>query len=178
MSSSNLSRASSVPPGVGIPSLPAIVIDTREQQPLDFSPWHVHVTRGTLLTGDYSLAGHEHSVALERKSLSDLYACVGRERPRFERELARLAAADYGAVVIESTLAEVLGGHGRSRVSPKSAVGSLLAWSVEHRLPIFFCGSRALTAATVLKLLTKFWKYRVAGIKRAARHGTAPKETK
>jgi hypothetical protein len=36
-------------------------------------------------------------------------------------------------------------------------VGSLLAWSVQHRLPIFFAGSRRLAAATVLKLLSKWF---------------------
>jgi ERCC4-type nuclease len=133
-----------------------IVVDTREQTPLAFGDWPV--VRTGLKTGDYSIEGAEDRVALERKSLPDAYACVGRERDRFERELVRLAALEYGAIVIEATLADVLAGVPRSAVSPKAAGGSLLAWSVEHRLPVFFAGTRPLAAATVLKLLTKWFQ--------------------
>jgi ERCC4-type nuclease len=80
-----------------------IVVDTREQAPLRFGAWPT-VAAG-LRTGDYSIEGFEDRVAVERKGLSDLFTCVGRERPRFERELVRLAAMDYGAVVLEATLA-------------------------------------------------------------------------
>ena len=133
-----------------------IVIDSREQAPLAFGGWPVVVAG--LKTGDYSIQGFEDRVALERKSVSDLLVCVGRERPRFERELVRLAALEYGAIVIEATLAEVLAGTRWSAVNPKAAASSLLAWSVEHRLPVFFAGTRPLAAATVLKLLTKWFR--------------------
>ena len=45
--------------------------DTREQLPLDLHPLRVEV--GTLATGDYSVLGLEHVVAVERKGLSDLW---------------------------------------------------------------------------------------------------------
>jgi ERCC4-type nuclease len=60
-----------------------ILIDTREQAPLDFSRWPgVTVEVGTLNAGDYSLRGLEDRFALERKSISDLVGSVttGRER--------------------------------------------------------------------------------------------------
>lgn len=142
--------------------LPAIVIDSREQQPLSF-PAEVPVVVAGLASGDYSLEGYEDRIALERKSLSDLLACVGRERERFERELVRLWALDYAALVIEATLEEVLAGRpDRTLVSGRAAVGSLLAWSVDYRLPVFFCGDRRLAAALVLKVLRKWFKTFVA----------------
>ncbi len=59
------------------------VIDTREQLPLDLTP--LRAVEGTLTTGDYSVVGLEHVVAIERKSLPDLLGCIGRAR-----QLARL----------------------------------------------------------------------------------------
>jgi ERCC4-type nuclease len=60
------------------------IIDTREQLPLDLSP--LGSTSGTLATGDYSVKGLEHVVAVERKSLADLLGCVGQHRERFDRK--------------------------------------------------------------------------------------------
>ena len=64
--------------------------ESREQLPLDLHPLRVEVAG--LDTGDYSLKGLEHLVAVERKGLSDLLACIGTGRHRFERELQRLLA--------------------------------------------------------------------------------------
>ena len=74
-----------------------LIVDSREQSPFSFKgPRYEDVTVevGTLTVGDYSLAGLTDKVAVERKSLPDLVACLGRERERFERELQRGAALD------------------------------------------------------------------------------------
>ncbi len=46
-----------------------IIIDTREQVPLSFS---LPTERGSLVTGDYSIAGLKRFIAIERKSPDDL----------------------------------------------------------------------------------------------------------
>lgn len=69
-----------------------IVIDTREQTPLDFERYGCEVVRGGLTTGDYAVAGLESLAAVERKSEDDLPGCLTRERDRFERELCVHAA--------------------------------------------------------------------------------------
>ncbi|HRT94004.1 MAG TPA: hypothetical protein P5532_06240 [Planctomycetota bacterium] len=132
-----------------------IVVDTRESLPLGFPG----ARRATLATGDYSILGMEARVAIERKTLSDLFTCVGRERGRFERELERLAAMQYAAVVIEATLADILHGAEFSRVHPMSAIGSVIAWSVKHRLPFFFAEDRRRCRSMVYHLLRKCWDY-------------------
>ena len=69
-----------------------VIVDSREQAPFPFrGPRYEGVTveMGALSVGDYSLAGLADRVAVERKSLPDLVMCLGRERERFERELAR-----------------------------------------------------------------------------------------
>jgi ERCC4-type nuclease len=132
-----------------------IVVDTRESLPLGFPG----ASKQALATGDYSVLGMEERVAVERKTLGDFYTCVGRERARFERELERLGAMDYGAVVIEASLSDILHGAEFSKVHPRSAIGSILAWSVKYRLPFFFAENRRRCRTTVYHLLKHFWTY-------------------
>ena len=132
-----------------------IVVDTRESLPLGFPG----STRKALATGDYSVVGMEERVAIERKTLGDFYTCVGRERARFQRELERLAAMVYPAVVIEASLSDVLHGHEFSRVHPTSAIGSILGWSVKHRLPFFLAENRRRCRSMVYHLLRHFWRH-------------------
>jgi ERCC4-type nuclease len=137
-----------------------IVVDTREQQPLEFGEWPV--VRAGLSTGDYSIEGYETRFALERKSLPDLFACVGRERDRFERELARLSQMDYAGLVIEADLQGLLNGYERSMVTPGAAVGSLVAWSVGHGLPVWLAHDRGHASELILSLSRKWYRYWVA----------------
>ena len=123
-----------------------IVIDSREQAPFAFEYEKYAgtvVEVGTLDTGDYSLAGLTDRVAVERKSLPDLVACLGRERERFERELQRAAALDAFAVVVEASWADLAGGQYRSQLNPHSACQSVLAFTARYRVPFMFAGSRA-----------------------------------
>lgn len=133
---------------------PTVIIDTREQAPLGFS---LPCETGTLYTGDYSLKGLEQFLAIERKSPGDLVGCLkGEQRARFERELSRLRGLDYGALVVESDLADLAAGHYRSRMKPKAVVQSLMAFSVRYRLPIFFCPGREYAAHVIESLLLKY----------------------
>ena len=122
-----------------------IIVDSREQAPFTFSHERYQVTleTGTLSLGDYSLAGLSDRVAVERKSLADLVMCLGRERERFERELARAAALDAFAVVVEAGWLELAQGGYRGRLNPHAACQSVLAFSCRYRLPFLFAGSRA-----------------------------------
>ena len=52
------------------PETPHIIIDNREQMPLTFQ--HFPSRRGTLQSGDYSLARFETRFTVERKSIDDL----------------------------------------------------------------------------------------------------------
>ena len=100
-----------------------ITIDTREQ-----TPWHfanLPSAPGTLASGDYSIAGLEHLVAVERKSLPHLLGCVGRERDRFKRELHRLQAYRFALVIVEASAAEIHAGDWRSSLTPAHVFVSL-----------------------------------------------------
>lgn len=122
-----------------------IIVDTREQTPFTFTGKRykgVEIERGTLLTGDYSLAGLTDRVAIERKELGDLVQCLGRERARFERELQRGSGLDFFAVVIEGTWHDLAHGEYRSQLNPHAACQSIAAFTARYRIQFMFAGSR------------------------------------
>jgi len=133
-----------------------VAIDTREQRPYRFTRAEVK----TLQTGDYSIVSLEDQVAVERKNKADAYASLGQGRARFERELARLAAFDYAAIVVETTLPDFLIVPVFSQMNPKAAMNSIIAWSVKYRVCVFFAGDRAHGNALTYRLLEKYWRYR------------------
>src|SRR6266850_2750709 len=138
---------------------PAIVIDTREQLPYGFDG---HSTiRGALKYGDYSLAGFESDVAVERKSHADAYGCIGRDRARFRRCLEGLAMLSRPLLVIEPGLAEFVQPPSRTRITTAQAVGSYLSWACQYRIPTVWAGSRAYGERLALRWLVAFWKHRV-----------------
>jgi len=132
-----------------------VAIDTREQKPYRFPQFEVK----TLTTGDYSIVGLEDRIAIERKSKEDAYSSLGQGRARFERELERLSRFDYAAIVIEASLPDFLQAPAFSQMNPKSATGSILAWSVKYRVCIFFAGDRRHGNALTKQLLEKYWRY-------------------
>lgn len=126
------------------------IIDSREQQPFELAP--LRSMRAGLPTGDYSIKGLEDVVALERKSLSDLVGCFGAERDRFEAELTRLRSYATRAVIVEASWADLLAGAWRSKVTPESATGSVLAW-MGQGIPFLFAGDREAAQRATVRLL-------------------------
>lgn len=118
-----------------------IIVDSREQTPFAFrhERYAVEVEAGALTVGDYSLAGLEDRVAVERKNLPDLVMCLGRERERFEWELQRGRALDAFAVVVEAGWADLAGGRYRSRLNPHAACQSVAAFMVRYGAPLPLC---------------------------------------
>jgi ERCC4-type nuclease len=132
-----------------------IVVDSREKQPYRFQ---TPAIKGTLPTGDYSVAGLEDFISIERKTLDDLVGCLCTGRQRFERELYRGKALDYFAIVIECSLSDLVNGNYRSKMTPKSAIQSLLAFSIRYRLPVFFAESRDYGTRVTESLLLRYAK--------------------
>ena len=94
-----------------MPTDPQVVLlqDSREQrgyQDLFTRPCVIQ----TLTVGDYSVAGVEHMIAIERKTLPDLVNSLTHERARFERELAKTRSFHRFFVVVEADFAQILRG--------------------------------------------------------------------
>ena len=134
---------------------PLVVIDTREQMPYRFP----RAISGLLETGEYLVRGFEDQITIKLKTKTDAYSSLGRDRPRFQREMERLAEFDYAAVVVESSLPGFLSPPAFSRLSPNSAICTLLSWSVRYGVHMFFAGDRRHGNNVTRQLLTKYWLY-------------------
>jgi len=140
-----------------------IIRDTREQLGFDFAcitpPPTVEVA--TLATGDYSLKRFETLITIERKSLSDAFGTFGKGRARFERELLRMTAFQFAAVIVEADWQTIVRHPPtRSRLDPKTVVASIAAWAIRHRVHFWTCPNRAFAEKFTFRLLERFWKDR------------------
>lgn len=132
-----------------------IAIDTREQLPYEFPDSRVV----TLKSGDYSVVGRESEIAVERKTKADCYRSLGVQRERFEREVQRLSEMRYAAIVIEASERDFLIPPAHSDLAPKSAIRTLLGWSIRYGVHVHFAGNRELGRATTFALLELFDRY-------------------
>jgi DNA excision repair protein ERCC-4 len=129
-------------------SEPVIVVDTREQEPLVFTRLPSRI--GTLYTGDYSVAGLESLMVIERKSLADLVGCcVGESRERFERELHRARGYRFKRLLVVGSEDDILAGRYRARVSPASVLGTLGAFEARYDIPVTWCPTPEVAARQI-----------------------------
>ena len=143
------------------------IIDSREQTPLDLEP--LTTITCTLTTGDYSVRGLEHVVAIERKSLQDLVACVGSDRERFDREVQRLLAYPVRILVIESSWEaieshEPINPQWRGKVSKEAVLGSLMGWQAAG-LSVHMSGDHERAGRHVARLLYTVARRRYAELR-------------
>ena len=143
-----------------------IVIDTREQLPFFLHPhWDEKITKTVkgLTSGDYSLIGFENMVAIERKSLTDLYSSLTNDRERFEREFERLRSYEFSAVVVEASHYHILhpaeyDRYWRSKASPGSVWQSIVSWSIRYPTKWYLTSGRQYAEAVCYDLLRHFWR--------------------
>lgn len=136
-----------------------LAVDTREPDP---HPWEPYLSRpmvrGTLQTGDFTLPGCGEWIAVERKALDDLIACLTTSRDRFTRELQRAARVKDFYVVVEGSYADILRGNFRSAMNPRAAWESVIALQQRFGIPFLFSGSPELAAKLTESILLRWWK--------------------
>lgn len=155
-----------------------IVIDSREQRPFPFTRYaEAQTTTGTLATGDYSLAGLEHVLAVERKSIDDLIQCLSTSRERFERELSRARALHSFMVVVECNWHDITTGNYRSRMTATSASNSILALQSRWRTPFFFAGNREQAEAATFNFMRHYLENAERSLKNLVKNHRAKEET-
>ena len=111
------------------PEAVIVLTDTREQSPFDLSP--LRQESATLTSGDYVLAADPTYAVVERKSGPDLLACIGRERSRFEKELARLKGFSHRTIVVETGWDGLLNDT-RTRLTQEQITGTIAAWHARY----------------------------------------------
>ena len=149
-----------------------ILVDTRERDPYEFNniakaKVGFTVIRETLSTGDYStrndlLARVENQIAIERKTLADLYGSVGQARDRFEREFQRLAQFGFAALVIEADFTQILCPNFHLKhptaMRPRAVLATLFAWCQRYRVHLFPCPDRAFAELLTFRLLERWFR--------------------
>jgi len=122
-----------------------ILIDTREQKAWEFPR---HSTANIKLdTGDYSLAGFQDKLCIERKkSVSEIASNITEKR--FVNELERMAEFKYRFMIFEFSLTDVLiypegseiPQHKRKyiRISPNFILKKLSEYMVNYNINIIF----------------------------------------
>jgi hypothetical protein len=106
-----------------------------------------------LETGDYTIAGLEWLIAIERKSLGDLFGSLSAprsdpdRRERFKAEHQRMAdmiaAGGHACVIIEASLPDVyLNPPLESGLNPNSVLGTFHAWSIRFGVSWIWAGDR------------------------------------
>ena len=143
-----------------------VVIDSREQLPFfvhpDFDTKMTKTVKG-LKAGDYSLLGFENQIAVERKSLADLYGSLTSDRERFEKEFTRLRDYEFSAVVVEASHHHILfpseqDRYWRSQANPGAIWQSILSWSIKYPTRWYLLSNRRYAEAVTYDLLRHYWR--------------------
>jgi DNA excision repair protein ERCC-4 len=140
-----------------------LIIDSMEQKPYSFRPflkWFSAIERRKLPTGDYSIDGLEDRVAVERKSLPDLFGCCSPygSREAFVRACERLSKLDFAALVIEGSLTKILRATEFSSMHPNAVFGTGQALAVRWGIQPWFAPTRALAEEITACLLHKAYQ--------------------
>lgn len=124
-----------------------ILVDTREQAPLEFNhPMITEVRRQKLEVGDYAVLfkdGSVPSVFFERKSIGDLYGTLGKGYKRFKREIQKVLDKKWTMIIIiEGSLTKVLKGYKHSTLEGISIVKKLMTLWIRYGIRPVFCSNR------------------------------------
>jgi ERCC4-type nuclease len=118
-----------------------LLIDTREQNPLDFSRfegWFGGVEKRALAIGDYSIAGLEEVCVVERKDLPDLVHSFTADRAVFVKRIKNMGAYPHKLLVITAAMSEMKSRYTFSTVNPNRVMQALVATLAGWGVP-FLC---------------------------------------
>lgn len=155
-----------------------IVVDTREQKPL-FAPDEdirklkkeeqdaiavkSMAVRNTLKTGDYSIYGFESRIAIERKSVADLFGTVLKGHERFKREIERALSFDYFAIMIDGSYKDILSGNfiqkqNGGKMKGVTVLKVLFTIHTKYNIPIFMNSGRTQSRILVKEIFDSFMR--------------------
>ncbi len=142
---------------------PTLIIDSMEQRPYSFKrfhKWFGAIERRKLFVGDYSIDGLEDRVAVERKSLQDLFNCCSpyHSRDAFVCACERLGKMEFSALVIEGSITKILRSNEFSGMHPNAVFGTIQALAVRWGIQPWFAANRALAEEITACLLHKAYQ--------------------
>lgn len=117
-----------------------IIIDTREQKPLEFQHHFItEVVRQKLIVGDYMVMfkdGYIPPISYERKSLSDLVGSLSKGYKRFRKEIIRAKENNIQLIIIiEGSLTRIIKGFPESQRCGEEIFQQLNTIKVRYGVP-------------------------------------------
>jgi hypothetical protein len=141
-----------------------IIVDTREQQPWSFN--NFAKAHKKLDTGDYSIEGLQHLLAIERKkSVSEFATNI--VESRFYDVVIRLSQLKYSFLLLEFDLEDVLiypiGSTvpkrmwSKIKISPAFIIKNILELQLKHNIIVYFCGDSSNAEKMAEHILKKIY---------------------
>jgi len=145
-----------------------IKIDTREKCPLVFPPEDYFTTEvDTIHTGDYTIAGMEDKICVERKaSVSELAQNIIQKR--FINEIERMGPFKHKCLLLEFDGDDIMkypvGSDipkrlwSRIRIDHGLILSKLSEFQIVHNIHVLFAGDPENAAILTLRLFKKIWQ--------------------
>ena len=142
-----------------------IIVDTREQQPWSFDFNEIAVAK--LDTGDYSVAGLEEVLCIERKkSVSEIANNIVEKR--YKDWTKRMSKYKYKFLMLEFDLDDVYRYPRipdvpkklweKIKVSPKFIIKCLIELQVYYNIQVVFCGDHGNAERLALSIMKKVYQ--------------------
>ena len=141
---------------------PTLIVDTREQNPFPFSRfrgWFAGIKHKALKVGDYSVAGLEDIVTVERKDLPDLIHSFTSDRAVFVERLRKMSRYPHRLLVVTAALSEVKSPYGGTSINPNRITQSLVATLSGLSVPFLCVETHDLGAEIVASYLYQVHLY-------------------
>jgi ERCC4-type nuclease len=140
-----------------------LLVDTREQNPLDcsrFPGWFAGIEKTALALGDYSIAGLEDQCVVERKDLADLVHSLTTDRAVFTSRLRRMASYPHRLLIITAALSQVKSKYSFAAVDPNRIMQSLIAVLAGLGVPFLCTETHEMAEEVVASFLYQVHLYR------------------
>ena len=142
---------------------PVLLVDTREQDPFDFSRfqgWFSGIEKRTLKLGDYTAGGLEEVCVVERKELGDLVQSFSGNRAVFVERLRTMSRFPHSLLVITAPLSQIKSPYPHSQINPNRITQSLIATLAGLRVPFLCTETHELGEEIVASYLYQVFLYR------------------
>jgi ERCC4-type nuclease len=144
-----------------------IIVDTREQQPLEFNSDCIgHIHNQKLDTGDYSIMGLEDVLFIERKaSVIEFYGNISQKR--FWNELDRTPGFKYKYMIMQFD-AELINMFpynsnlpkrvwSKLKITPQYLFSCLSKIQVDYGINVMFTGNREVASVMVTNIMKRVY---------------------
>lgn len=147
-----------------------IIRDTREQKG---KGWMFRASANCegmeiekLDVGDYTIKGLEDVLAIERKTVGDLWNTLGTAKnyKRFLREWERGKNHKFKFLIIEGSLADIDRGYKWSQVPVQTIHAKLLNLQLDHNVHVIFAGRIDRARTYSRRLMAKVFKLHQEGV--------------